>query len=267
MNFTEYFKSTFFAKNLGKFQRYTAFTLAEVLITLGIIGVVAALTIPTIIANQQEKTTVSTLKKAYSSLSQAYTMAVQENGTPDNWELVAQDSPAGAGNMINILGNSLRILKNCGNSDFSCFPDVYYKYLNGQPKAKATNTNYSRAQLADGMLIETQVWSPNCSRDWGDGNYNNVCGRYSVDINGFKNPNQEGVDYFLFYLTKNGIMPAGAPNNGGFTFSGFCRDKSLGLIAGMGSNGTGCTAWVIYNENMDYLKCDDLSWDGKTKCD
>ena len=25
--------------------------------------------------------------------------------------------------------------------------------------------------------------------------------------------------------------------------------------------------WVIYNENRDYLKCNDLSWDGKTKCD
>lgn len=30
--------------------------------------------------------------------------------------------------------------------------------------------------------------------------------------------------------------------------------------------GGGCTAWVIFNENMDYLHCDDLSWNGKTKC-
>ena len=32
------------------------------------------------------------------------------------------------------------------------------------------------------------------------------------------------------------------------------------------SNGYSCTAWVIFKENMDYLKCDDLTWDGKNKC-
>lgn len=30
--------------------------------------------------------------------------------------------------------------------------------------------------------------------------------------------------------------------------------------------GTSCSAWVIYNENMDYIRCSDLSWGGKTKC-
>ena len=33
-----------------------------------------------------------------------------------------------------------------------------------------------------------------------------------------------------------------------------------------GGNMYSCTAWVLYNENMDYLHCDDLSWTGKTKC-
>lgn len=64
-----------------------AFTLAEVLITLGIIGVVAAMTMPSLIANYQEKQRVSQLKKVYSALSQAFVTAVQENGTPDEWEI------------------------------------------------------------------------------------------------------------------------------------------------------------------------------------
>src|SRR5574344_1226697 len=57
-----------------------AFTLAEVLITLGIIGVVAALTIPTLINSYQEKATITALKKFYSVASQACLLAKVENG-------------------------------------------------------------------------------------------------------------------------------------------------------------------------------------------
>ena len=63
------------------------FTLAEVLITIGIIGVVAALTLPPLIQDYREQATVTRVKKFYSVFSQAYAMAVQENGTIDNWGL------------------------------------------------------------------------------------------------------------------------------------------------------------------------------------
>ena len=61
------------------------FTLAEVLITLGIIGVVAAMTIPTLIANYQKKQTVVKLQKAISVMNQAYRLAYDDVGevTPD----------------------------------------------------------------------------------------------------------------------------------------------------------------------------------------
>ena len=52
-------------------KNFKAFTLAEVLITLGIIGVVASLTMPSVISNQNEKKTVTRVKKAYSTLQQA----------------------------------------------------------------------------------------------------------------------------------------------------------------------------------------------------
>lgn len=68
------------------------FTLAEVLITLGIIGVVAAMTMPSLIANHQEKVTVTKVKKVYSILSQAYLIAVEEYGTPDEWGTTARDA-------------------------------------------------------------------------------------------------------------------------------------------------------------------------------
>ena len=54
------------------FKKFKAFTLAEVLITLGIIGVVAALTLPTLIQNHQKQVYVTQLKKAYSTINNAY---------------------------------------------------------------------------------------------------------------------------------------------------------------------------------------------------
>ncbi len=44
----------------------------------------------------------------------------------------------------------------------------------------------------------------------------------------------------------------------GFTFEDYCNKRNQVHL-----NGYGCTAWVIYNENMDYLHCNDLNWDGK----
>ncbi|MCM1339264.1 MAG: type II secretion system GspH family protein [Muribaculaceae bacterium] len=60
------------------------FTLAEVLITLGIIGVVAAMTIPNLITNQQKKTNVTKLQRAISILNQAYKLSFDELGEPEN---------------------------------------------------------------------------------------------------------------------------------------------------------------------------------------
>ena len=68
-------------------SKKAAFTLAEVLITLAIIGIVAALTIPTLITNYQKKQTVSKLKQSYSIISQALTMAQAEHGDTTTWDV------------------------------------------------------------------------------------------------------------------------------------------------------------------------------------
>ena len=62
------------------------FTLAEVLITLGVIGVVAALTIPGLLGRYNEKSTVSRLKKVNSVLNQAFMLAVEKYGPIENWD-------------------------------------------------------------------------------------------------------------------------------------------------------------------------------------
>ena len=69
-------------KNMKKF----GFTLAEVLITLGIIGVVAAMTLPTLFGNIQKRQTVSRLQKVYAELKQATKISSDENGDPSGWD-------------------------------------------------------------------------------------------------------------------------------------------------------------------------------------
>ena len=71
-----------FAVAQDDIEKKAAFTLAEVLITLGIIGVVAAMTLPTLINNTKDTELVSRAKKSYSEIMQAVQMYEAQNETP-----------------------------------------------------------------------------------------------------------------------------------------------------------------------------------------
>lgn len=223
-----------------------AFTLAEVLITLGIIGVVAAMTMPSLIQNYQEKATVTKLKKCYSLVSQAYVSILNDEGGSDT--LQAGDDLE----MMEKFGKYLKYQKTCGRNK-GCFPNVTYKSVtgNGYSKWEDDTTDRSRAILTDGTLIMF-----NKSAMWGGNEGNYLYAQIYVDINGFKGPNQLGRDFFYFYINPEKIVPAGAKaleeKNEDQKFTKNCIQQ----------NGYACAAWVIYNENMDYLHCKDLSWDG-----
>lgn len=237
-----------------------AFTLAEVLITLGIIGVVAAMTIPTLMNATNSKEIVTALKKAYSTYLNAYTLAQQENGTPDSWGIT--NDGAGAGVMLSMLKPYLNVTKDCGVGG-SCFSGDSYKALHSPTDWGVGNGDmgYASVQLADGSIIASRAVDGTCSTNWGaTQGLQSVCGFYYVDINGFKKPNQCGKDFFLFYLTKSGIIPAGTTDDTRFSFASDCLSATAG--------GWGCTAWTIYNENQDYTKgcASSLAWDGATKC-
>ena len=73
-------------------KRNAAFTLAEVLITLGIIGVVAALTMPALINNHLKITTENRVKKFYSTINQAVKMSEAENGSYEFWDYPDSDN-------------------------------------------------------------------------------------------------------------------------------------------------------------------------------
>ena len=67
-------------------KKIYAFTLAEVLITLGVIGVVAGMTMPTLIAHHKKKVVVTRMQKFYSSMNQALKLSETQNGEYQYWD-------------------------------------------------------------------------------------------------------------------------------------------------------------------------------------
>ena len=245
--------------------RRAAFTLAEVLITLGVIGVVAAMTIPTLIANYQEKQTVSQLTKAFANISNAYQMAKIEYGELSGWgfannsiisdsdvdqEIKDEVNSANANLFFDKLSKYLKVSERIDNSDKKYRRDI----LGGSKNVLPGSTILA---LTDGTCISGgHISNYQCkSKD--------ICGDFSIDINGVSTPpNEIGRDVFYFYVYGSGIVPLGTVEDTNRSFEIYCdKDGTVGF------NGYGCAAWVIYNKNMDYLHCSDLSWDGKHKCD
>ena len=128
-----------------------AFTLAEVLITLGVIGVVAAMTMPTVIKNYQKKVTVERLKSTYSLLYQAVRMSENDNGTLDTWEIPAESEAydVGKGFAEKYFTPYLKKTKECRRKD--CFSE-YAHHLDGKT-VKNTSDRYA-LQLANGVVID-----------------------------------------------------------------------------------------------------------------
>ena len=183
------------------------FTLAEVLITLGIIGVVAAMTMPTLITNIQERLSITALRTFYSTLSKATAIIVAEYGEPSSWGLRNNDA-AISNEVFERYSEVLRIQKVCGENDSSCFPFPINSYVTGNPVI--TDSQYRSWALKsfimqNGMTMFIDV--------------NNNCYSVFVDVNGFKKPNTLGIDVFALMINGKGRIVSfddeSIPSDGG----------------------------------------------------
>lgn len=233
-----------------------AFTLAEVLITLGIIGIVAALTIPTLIQKYKEKVTVNKVLSAYSLLSNAYSMLLDEYGTPDTWE---DKSDLGVANMF---AKKLELGRICSpRSDVNCYTySIRYSTLTGYDGLSADRFLFGGEGLLKDMFVIFEMDSPTCrgvnEYTWDsvteNSPYWHMCGHIKVDINGDKLPNRHGVDLFSFIFTDSKIIPNGTPPTPYYSLRSSCN-PNLATTWDGSRNGTFCAAWIIVNKNMDYL--------------
>ena len=231
------------------------------MITLGIIGVVAAMTLPTLIQKQQEKETIVKLKKAYSMLSQSYMFAVEKYGTPDLWGMKTMNDPITHQIMAGNLSEFMKLTENCIGKD----SDYIKKHCLASDTLSDT-TKYASVVLADGTKLVFRNWDADCRANIAQEDKNNTCGEILVDYSTKKKLARIGYNRFGFLMTKDGIIPYGT-EDGLFKFEKACYSGESNPYPSFttGSN-YACTAWVVVNENMDYLHCSGLSWSGKRTC-
>ncbi len=213
------FSDTVFSRFTSYFSRKrTAFTLAEVLITLGIIGIVAAMTMPTLISKHEKKVYGTKLIQTYSILNQGFRAYLGQNETdllsqtpafdsihnsavsscdPENW-----DNPACKEfvDEMSKIFNGIHLNKT---------GVVTYKYL----KANGTGTRGPWSfTLNNGAVMYIGV-----SKNYNTTGRLTQVKRYGtklttsvayldIDINGAKKPNRWGRDFFEFQVSDEGIV-------------------------------------------------------------
>jgi prepilin-type N-terminal cleavage/methylation domain-containing protein len=214
-------------------KRNKGFTLAEVLITLSIIGVVAALTIPALTKSYEKMQFNAAFKKEYSTISQATLMIAADNsGTLD-----------GKFSYLNFqtqFCQYLKCVKTCSNSaNTPCWhADGETYQLNGTQTNRAVQgaailKDGARAAFYDMMSLSDRA----CNKT--AGSYHNACGFVLIDVNGSKGPNTYGKDIFSIYILSDRVVPGGADALGA-AWPQFCTDGT----------GFGCAVKVL--QNIDY---------------
>jgi prepilin-type N-terminal cleavage/methylation domain-containing protein len=216
-----------------------AFTLAEVLIVLGIIGIVSALTIPTLLNDYKIKRNVVKLKETYSIMGRAIKLAGEDIGYPEEWGLTGRNAKS-TDIITSKLLPYLKVSVDCGRSNPKkdlCFGTTYYQ-LNQPTKGYDIYSSKVRhfLSLANGSSVAIE------SAAVSSGIYMYVL----VDTNGKNPPNTWGKDLFEFsYVLKYGLVPSGHPQISSNSYKTNCVNKS--------STGWGCAYYVINFGNMKYL--------------
>lgn len=243
-----------------------AISQAEIIIAIGVAGIVAMNTLPGFIETQQRNTIILQLQRDYAVYSNGFNQAISENGSPDNWDSNNSGGATDLSDINGVVSKYFKVAKNCG-TDSGCFPDIKYKNLKGVENSTNLNQDplYTKFKLVDGGSVAINQWSTDCSLNWGNSlQLKNVCGIIVMDVNGGKSPNTYGMDLFGFAYTKYGLVALGSQMQNNYPFSGFCNSNSNANFKY--ENGLSCTAWVMYNRNMNYLDCQGLNWNGKTTC-
>ena len=260
---------------LSTFRKALAFTLAEILIVMGIIGVVSALTIPNLNSSTADKERVAKVKKIYQNLEEAQERAVATYGPMKTWFVSDTSKKVATNKYADRIMEFMKVSKDCKQSVSGCFQNKNYKDSDNTDHGGGPNVwpDDRKFNLADGASISLSIEpvGANACKRADDGTKfgeSNRCGSLSVDIDGgLKGKNAYGIDFFQFVITTDGIHPAGIENSNG--------GSSTNLVNWCFKKGNACTGWVIANDNMDYLKTDAsgkcpngkvLNWTTNTSC-
>ena len=221
-NLFPYFPISLFPKSVTNSftSPKAAFTLAEVLITLGIIGVVAAITIPGLMTTYKAHQLRSQFLKSYSVIQQVFKQMEADDISMD-------PTTFNGGKMYDVFKNYLTGVTECGTSQNSsnkkfkpCYDytdtSLYYKNLNGAA-VPARFFDDGQLVLPDGSLVMFE--NPNTSGTF----YVWV----QVDLNGFNNPpNRWGYDLFTFEFMEGELRTMGDAGTNFSNQNTYCNPAS-----------------------------------------
>lgn len=214
-------------------KKQLAFTLAEVLITITIVGVVAALTLPILNKKINDVRYMSKLKQTYSIINQAIKLSQAEYGDVVNWGINGNASTENAKLIAKYLLPFLKVSIDCGvTNEKKCISNNKYKFLKEYNTNSATSVNYGQDNhyykivLSNGVAI----W-------WRSGNLNIGLIVIFIDLNGKNKPNCWGKDLFAFeYIPEiSAFLPFGSPK-GTEPYTAHCIKNS---------DGHGCAYYVM----------------------
>ena len=267
-------------RGVNAFRKRAAFTLAEVLITLGVIGVVAAMTIPNLVSNYQKRAWVAQLQKSYATLNQGFRrMLADDNatalsqtetfnsigGSEQNgsngvkYRKCASSNGKDSDNCKEFYRNLGKYFKIANIKDFTSADNYKYTFLNSNDQESYTGTVIT---LMDGTMIYRPEFYSQDPYGKTDNMMKGKVGYFYLDVNGTKRPNKMGRDIFYFHLGDNGIVyPYGSmavsEYDYGNTTEGYWKTTTLPYnnceLDGH-SYAMGCAARVLETGNMNYPK-------------
>lgn len=206
-----------------------AFTLAEILIVMAIIGTVAVATIPNLVDSYQEDKDIAKLRGVFHDLEVAYAKAVAEYGPIYMW---TDNSTQRAKILMKYVKSTY-----CGtDKNNSCYPSNVY----------GNDITYLKYELENGVGLAIYISKSPTNT-----------GRIYVSLGGAKGRVNVGKNIFrIDFNSSNSVYPYGKnldrQSNGAFKTSAVSYNA---------------TNWAITNGNMDYLKCaNKLNWTNQTSC-
>ena len=234
----------------GSIKKRKAFSLVESITIFVVLGIIAAVALPSLMKSNTKRITVTRVKKMYLTLQSALDSMIIINGY-ENINLRNYPATTAGANKVyeDFVKPYLKVSYVAGtetqNKAKIMYCDKPMKLLNGNYHESnyCTKTKYFGVKLNDGSTLVMR-------------GYNNDDLYFSFDINGAKGPNTLGKDIFRFYLN------AERKND----FINPVSQENLRSCVSAGNGGWECVFWIISKGNMDYIDCPgNYNWT-KNKC-
>lgn len=263
-------------------KKFTAFTLSEIMITVGIIGVISALTVPTLVKNYQKEAQTVQLRKVVAEIESAIDMLITEEGKSS----LAGTSISQDGGVDAFIRTHFKTVKTCSSSKTSdCFANENYISIDGKENKSfsCAGNSYILANSAVICANKISQVKVNAVQTQPDGSVKELPNAFIsarginievfIDTNGAQGPNIGGRDMFHVYIQPDGRIydeantdgiicgpainnnPGGLPafGNPGNSMVCYANVEKQSKDCGQDAFGSGCFAKLLDNNwEMNY---------------